>query len=137
MHDVNSKQTHAHVCDLVRQATDEVYDPCGMAIGINVGLAEMGLVREIAADPVAGGWHVRVRLRVTSPGCQYFFYFQQELERRLMGHAEVAAVDVEWDEQLDWTPEDLAQSARDKMALRQKMLRDSHARRAATRAAGE
>ena len=129
--------TQAGIVDLVRTVVDEIYDPCGMAIGLNIGIAEMGLVREIAANRAPAGWDVRVRLRVTSPGCQYFFYFQQELERRLLAHYDIAAVDVQWDDQLDWTPEDLAPTARAKMALRQQMLRDAHARQTAVRKAGE
>jgi metal-sulfur cluster biosynthetic enzyme len=133
----HDEATQAGIVDLVRATVNEIYDPCGMAIGLNIGLAEMGLVREIAANPAPAGWHVRVRLRVTSPGCQYFFYFQQELERRLLTHHDIAAVDVQWDDQLDWTPEDIAPTARAKMALRQQMLRDAHARQAAVRKVGD
>jgi metal-sulfur cluster biosynthetic enzyme len=133
----HDEATQAAIVDQVRGVVDEIYDPCGMAIGVNVGLAEMGLVREVAVEHEPGGWHVRVRLRVTSPGCQYFFYFQQELERRLLAHHDIAAVDVQWDDQLDWTPADLAPTARAKMASRQQMLRDAHARQAAVRKAGE
>lgn len=108
--------------EYVRKVADEVYDPCSMAMGLNIGLAEMGLVREIVTEPGPNGWHVLIRLRVTSPGCQYFFYFQQELERRLLAHPEVVEVKVEWDEVLDWTPEDLAMSARQKLEARRRLL---------------
>lgn len=108
--------------DVVRKVVDEVHDPCSMAMGLKIGLAEMGLVREILTEPAPNGWHVLIRLRVTSPGCQYFFYFQQELERRLLAHPEVVDVKVEWDEVLDWTPEDLAVSARQKLEARRRLL---------------
>ncbi|HVL26042.1 MAG TPA: hypothetical protein VM450_18255 [Thermomicrobiales bacterium] len=129
--------TRAGIVDRVREVVDDIHDPCGMAIGLNIGMAEMGLIREIDADAAPAGWHVRVRVRVTSPGCQYYFYFQQELERRLLAHHDIAAVDVQWDDRLDWTPEDFAPTARAKMALRQQMLRDAHAQRAAARKVGE
>jgi metal-sulfur cluster biosynthetic enzyme len=115
--------TEAEVAALVRSVADEVYDPCGMAQGLRIGLAEMGLVREVAADPGVDGWEVRLRLRLTSPGCQYFFYFQQELEARLLGHPGVAKVSVNWDGGMEWTPEDLAASARSKIQARQHLLR--------------
>jgi metal-sulfur cluster biosynthetic enzyme len=111
--------------ELVRDIADQVYDPCSMAIGLNVGLTEMGLVRQVAADPVGDGWNVRVRLRLTSPGCQYFFYFKQELERRLLGHSSIVGAAVDWDETLDWTPEDLAASAREKIERRRRLLEQS------------
>lgn len=118
----NGEQTEAQIIDLVRQVADEVYDPCSMAIGLNVGLAEMGLIREIAAAPGFEGWEVRIRLRLTSPGCQYFFYFQEEMERRLLMHAEIASIRVEWDQVLDWTPDDLSSSAKAKIERRNKLV---------------
>jgi metal-sulfur cluster biosynthetic enzyme len=113
----------AQVETLVRSVADGIYDPCSMAIGLNVGLTEMGLIREITVEPGVDGWRIDVRIRLTSPGCQYFFYFQQELEARLLSHPTVAEVAVHWDERLDWTPEDLAPSAREKIAARQQRLR--------------
>ncbi len=92
-------------------------------MGLHVGLTEMGLVRSVTAERIAEGWNVQLHLRLTSPGCQYFFYFQQELEARLLEHPDIAVAAVHWDERLDWTPADLAPSAREKVAARQARLR--------------
>lgn len=94
-----------------------------MAIGLRVGLTEMGLVRHVEVDPTAGGWRVAVYLRLTSPGCQYFYYFQQELEARLLTQSTIEEATVHWDERLDWTPSDMAESAQAKIANRHALLR--------------
>jgi metal-sulfur cluster biosynthetic enzyme len=104
-----------------------------MAIGLNVGLTEMGLVRDVAADLGVDGWQVRIRLRLTSPGCQYFFYFQQQLENRILAHHGMERVTVEWDGGIDWTPEDLALSARQKIETRNRLLHLSRRRQEQTR----
>ncbi len=117
-HPVTGTATEAEIRELVRCVADEIHDPCSMAIGLNVGLAEMGLVREIAAIASPEGWRVRVRIRLTSPGCQYFFSFQEQLETRLLEHDEVAEVRVEWDEQFDWNPADMAASVRKRIEER-------------------
>jgi metal-sulfur cluster biosynthetic enzyme len=118
-----ASQAPAQLIELARQVADEVCDPCGMAIGLNVGLAEMGLIRELDVQPGQRGWHVRMRLRLTSPGCQYFFFFREELEKRLLAHPEFASVDIEWDQELDWTPADIALSARSRIEARSRRQR--------------
>ena len=101
---------------------DEVYDPCSMAIGLNIGLSEMGLVRHVTVEPGPDGWDVKLQLRLTSPGCQYFYYFRESLEERLNAHPEVATAEVLWDQIFDWTPEDFAPSAQAKINARQQLL---------------
>lgn len=118
---VASPVTEEQITELARHVADEIHDPCSMAIGLNVGLAEMGLIREIAATSGPEGWRVRVRLRLTSPGCQYFFSFREQLETRLLAHEGVAEVRVEWDEHLDWTPADMAASVRKKIEQRNRL----------------
>ena len=121
--------TASDVATLVRDVANQVYDPCGMAMGLKIGLTEMGLVRDVTANPGTDGWDVGVHLRLTSPGCQYFFYFQQELETRLLGHPDVSNVSVAWDNGMEWTPENLAPSARQKIDSRQILLRPVPTRR--------
>lgn len=115
--------TAEQIADIVRATADEIYDPCSMALGLNVGLVEMGLVRELTLERGPLGWEISLRLRLTSPGCQYFFYFQQEIEARLLRHPDISQVRVTWDPQLDWTPEDMAPSARERIERRQRLLR--------------
>ncbi len=107
--------SEADVLAFVGETADGIYDPCSMAIGLNVGLVEMGLVRRITASPLDDGWDVAVQIRLTSPGCQYYFYFQEELEARLLDNPAIAKASVTWDPRLDWTPEDMAASAREKI----------------------
>jgi metal-sulfur cluster biosynthetic enzyme len=115
--------TAEEMTTLVRGVANEVYDPCGMAMGLKIGLTEMGLIREVDATPGTEGWDVNVHLRLTSPGCQYFFYFQQELENRLLGQPGVSNVSIAWDNGMEWTPENMAPSARRKIDSRQILLR--------------
>jgi metal-sulfur cluster biosynthetic enzyme len=117
--------TEPEILALARRVADEVCDPCGMAIGLNVGLAEMGLIRELAASPAPDGWNIRLRLRLTSPGCQYFFFFREELERRLLAQPVIVAAEIEWDQTLDWTPADMAETARQRIAERQQRARQA------------
>lgn len=114
--------TENEVATLVRSVANDIYDPCGMAMGLKLGLVEMGIVNEVTAVPGDDGWHVGVHLQLTSPGCQYFFYFQQELESRLTEHPDVAKVTIGWDNGLNWTPEDLQASARAKLQAREVRL---------------
>lgn len=110
------------VLEHVRQTADGIHDPCGMAMGVRIGLNEMGLLRQVAADPDGDGWSVYVQLRLTSPGCQYFFAFKDNLEEQLSAHPQISGVTVEWDPTIDWTPEDLARSARIKLEERRREL---------------
>jgi len=103
---------------------DEVIDPCSLAQGVPAGLAEMGLVHSVALeDAGAGTTRVRVRLRLTAPGCLYGVAFERELRARLLARADVAAVEVEWDGTFDWTPEDMAASLRARLEERRGALR--------------
>ena len=113
------------VLEYIRRTADGVPDPCGMAVGVRLGLNEMGLLREVQAEHDAEGWSVRVRLRLTSPGCQYYFLFKDTLEERLTVHPQISRVVVDWDPVLDWTPADLSPDAQDKLGERRRALRRS------------
>ncbi len=108
--------------DFARRMADEVHDPCSMAIGLRIGLAEMGLIRHLWVDRGPNGWDVRLQLRLTSPGCQYFYFFRESLEDRIGSHPQVGSVEILWDQIFDWTPEDFAPSAREKIDARQRRL---------------
>lgn len=111
------------VRDYVRQAADTVHDPCGMAVGVRIGLDEMGLLRRIEAEKDDRScWSVRADLRLTGPGCQYFFAFKANLEELLMAHPQISHAVVEWDPSLDWSPENLSRAARSKLEKRRATL---------------
>ena len=110
----------------VRRMADTVHDPCGMAVGVRVGLDEMGLLRRVEITRAAEGggsyWSVRVDLRLTGPGCQYFFAFKANLEELLVAHPQISGAVVEWDPSLDWTPENMSPAARSKLQERRRAL---------------
>ncbi len=108
--------------EYIRRTADTIHDPCGMATGVRLGLNEMGLLRRVETEPDADGWSVRVQLRLTSPGCLYFFAFKDNLEERLIAHPQITRVEVEWDPTLDWTPEDLSPAAQSKLEKRRRGL---------------
>ena len=108
--------------EFIRRTADTIHDPCGMATGVRLGLNEMGLLRQVQTEPDADGWSVRVQLRLTSPGCLYFFAFKDNLEERLTAHPQISHVVVDWDPSLDWTPEDLSPAARSKLEERRRAL---------------
>lgn len=108
--------TSAKIVELVMSASNEIYDPCGLAQGASIGMADMGLIRSVEATRTqCGQWHVKVTIRFTSPGCFYFGYFERRLAEVLEPYQELDLA-VEWDDRLDWTPADLAPSARLKLA---------------------
>jgi metal-sulfur cluster biosynthetic enzyme len=111
--------------EYIRRTADTIHDPCGMATGVRLGLSEMGLLRQVETEPDADGWSVRIQLRLTSPGCVYFFAFKDNLEERLGAHPQISRVVVDWDPSLDWTPEDLSPAAQSKLAKRRRELRPS------------
>jgi metal-sulfur cluster biosynthetic enzyme len=113
------------VLEYTRRTADAVHDPCGMATGIRLGLNEMGLLHRVQAQADADGWTVRMQLRLTSPGCLYFFLFKDILEERLTAHPQISHAVVDWDPSLDWTPEDLSPAARGKLEERRRELRRS------------
>jgi metal-sulfur cluster biosynthetic enzyme len=108
--------TSATIVELVMNASNDIHDPCGLAQGASIGMADMGLIRAVEATRTdRGRWHVKVTIRFTSPGCFYFGYFERRLAEVLEPYPELDLA-VEWDDRLDWTPADLALSARQKLA---------------------
>lgn len=107
----------------VREVSNTVHDPCGMAAGIAMGMDEMGLIRRIDAErDDEGRWQVHALVRLTSPGCEYFFAFRDNLQERASAHPQVSEVEVEWDPTLDWTPEALTPEARERWQNRQREI---------------
>jgi hypothetical protein len=57
------------VLEYIRRTADGVPDPCGMAVGVRLGLNEMGLLREIQAELDAEGWNVPRRRAANTTSC--------------------------------------------------------------------
>lgn len=124
-----SLSSEEEVIALVRGAANQVYDPCGLAQGVSIGIADLGLIRSLNVERLESGWGVSLRIRLTSPGCFYFFYFEREIRDRLKAVPEIRSLNMEWDEVLDWTPEEMSESAQLKLKEhREKVLTANIAR---------
>ena len=111
----NSLKTEKDVIALVQRMINEVYDPCGLARGLSIGMVDMGLIRNINVKPTEKGWDVTLRIRFTSAGCLYFPYFEREIRHRLEVYQQIEDLSIEWDKVIDWTPEDLSEMAKSKL----------------------
>lgn len=92
----------------VRRLLDTIGDPCSVAVGVPMGLGEMGLLRRVEAD--ADG-NVEIDLRLTSPSCMMLGYFKVEAERLARTVDGVRTVTVTSDTGLDWRPEMISAAA--------------------------
>lgn len=104
----------------LRERINEVVDPCSLAQGVAIGLVDMGLVRELDVEREGRGWCACLKLRLTSPGCLYFVYFEESIRERIV-HPAIRRLEIGFDSGLDWTPESMSSSA-------QRRLRDHRSR---------
>ena len=105
----------------VRDQVNEVTDPCSQALGVAIGLGDMGLVRELDVEPHGDGWSVGLTLRLTSPGCLYFVYFEDSIRQRIVDPA-IRSLEISFDSGLDWTPEAMALSAQRRLQAHRSRL---------------
>ena len=94
--------------DRIVAALDEIKDPCSLATGIPLGLAEMGLVKDVAIGPDGG---VAIELRLTSPFCHMIGFFKTEAIRLVGALPGVRSVELRADNGLDWSPRDMTAAA--------------------------
>lgn len=100
----------AQTCESdIRTALDSIEDPCSVAVGLPLGLAEMGLVERVEFAPGSG--LVRLHLRLTSPTCMMAGYFATRAQEVLRALPGIEAVQVQIDQGLDWTPDMMTASA--------------------------
>ena len=115
-------QSKEQVVAYVKAAINEVTDPCSQALGVAIGLGDMGLLWKLEVEPAGGGWSVRLTLRLTSPGCLYFVYFEDSIRERI-DHPSIESLEIAFDSGLDWTPDDMAPSARRRLqAYRSRLM---------------
>lgn len=98
----------------ITAALDEIKDPCSLAAGTPLGLAEMGLVKEIRIG-VDGA--VAVDLRLTSPFCHMIGFFKTEAIARIGRLPGVVSVTLNADNGLDWSPRDISPAAAERRQL--------------------
>jgi metal-sulfur cluster biosynthetic enzyme len=87
---------------------DEIKDPCSVANGTPMGLAEMGL---IGALDVSDAGAVSIELRLTSPFCHMIGFFKAEAQKRLMALPGITSVSLSADNGLDWSPDMIGAAA--------------------------
>jgi len=98
-----------------------IVDPCSRAAGAPVGIAEMGLVRQLEVHHSPGGASIRVVIGVTEPGCLMGAAFVNDALKLLRALPGVAEVHVSMDQAFDWTPEDMSPAYRARLEqLRQR-----------------
>ena len=113
------------VFSYIRDRVNQVSDPCSQALGVAIGLCDMGLVRSLEAEPLGDRWSVRLTLRLTSPGCLYFVYFEESIRQRI-DHPAIGNLEIDFDSGLDWTPEAMAPAAQRRLAARRSRLLHLH-----------
>jgi len=64
----------------VKEALQEVLDPCSVGRGVPAGLVDMGMVKAVEVGSTPDGHAVvAVELRITSPACTFQPYFEREV----------------------------------------------------------
>jgi metal-sulfur cluster biosynthetic enzyme len=91
----------------VRRALDRVVDPCSIATGVPITLADMGLVEAVAVN----GVEARIRLRVTSPFCMQIGNMQERIVQVVGEVPGIDAVHLDVDDGTTWVPSMMAPQA--------------------------
>jgi metal-sulfur cluster biosynthetic enzyme len=87
---------------------NSIVDPCSRAAGAPVGIAELGLVRQLEVQQSPEGARIRVVIGVTEPGCLMGAAFVNDARKLLRALPGVAEVQVSMDHAFDWTPADMS-----------------------------
>jgi metal-sulfur cluster biosynthetic enzyme len=98
---------------------DEIKDPCSVASGVPMGLAELGLIDMIKISPEG---EVAIRLSLTSPFCHMIGFFKTEVQRRVMALPGIASVSLSADNGLDWSPDRISAPAQARRTVQLKKM---------------
>jgi metal-sulfur cluster biosynthetic enzyme len=123
----------------VLAAIDSIQDPCSLAQAIPIGLSEMGLVTDVRlGEPGADGRRdVALTLRVTAPGCMYVPFMDRSIRAAVGELEEVGEITTDWDPDADWSLDDIAAPARQRIAeARERRLTRHREKQRATAVAG-
>lgn len=99
----------------IRQALDQVCDPCSIAANAPVSIIDMGLVRGWSVDAED---NLVVRMCVTSPSCTMGPHMVRAAERLLAAIPGLRSARVEIDPAVFWTPGDMTRRGRDLLDAR-------------------
>ena len=106
----SAEQRPATLAD-VRDALARVVDPCSIATGVPLTLAEMGMVRDIAVD----SGQVSLTLVLTSPVCWQSGNIIQAVEASVNRLPWVTAVTCTVDHDAGWLPDQMDPRARQRL----------------------
>ena len=102
--------------DEVYTSINRVVDPCSKALGLPLGLTEMGLAAITDLDDATGAVHIT--MCVTSPCCAYAAAMALAVEEEVRSLDWVRAVHVSIDPTVTWTEAAMSVQARDSLAAR-------------------
>ncbi len=105
--------------DAIVSRLDEIKDPCSVAAGTPLGLAEMGLIGQLDISPDG---EVAIELRLTSPFCHMIGFFEVEARRLLLEIPGVIRVSLTGDTGLDWSPEYIAKAAQARRTVQRRFV---------------
>ncbi|QYM77683.1 iron-sulfur cluster assembly protein [Horticoccus luteus] len=96
----------------VWEALKTCFDP-----EIPVNIVDLGLVYDLAIEPVAGGRHVDVKMTLTAPGCGMGPVIAEDARQKIAALPTVvtAKVHIVWDP--IWTPHMISAAGREKLGL--------------------
>jgi metal-sulfur cluster biosynthetic enzyme len=100
----------------VIEALNTVVDPCSRAAGAPAGLVEMGLIRTLDIAERDDGLVATVVVRVTHPSCFMAPFFLAQVQELFLQFPEIASVDACLDTGYDWTPADMSETYRQRLA---------------------
>lgn len=100
--------------DRIRDALEQVCDPCSIAANAPLSIIDMGLVR---------GWtvedgHLLVTMCVTSPGCTMGPNMVRAAEELLNAIDGLKSARVEFDPSIFWTPDEMTERGKDLLSGR-------------------
>jgi metal-sulfur cluster biosynthetic enzyme len=98
---------------------DEIKDPCSVASGVPMGLAELGLIDTLDISPEGD---VAIRLRLTSPFCHMIGFFKTEVQRRVLALPGIIGVSLSADNGLDWSADRISPAAQVRRAEQLKKM---------------
>lgn len=109
--------------DEILRVLDEIKDPCSVGFGDPMGLAEMGLIRDVE---ISLDGDVSVCLRLTSPFCEMIGFFKNTAIDKIRELPSVRSVVIEADSGFDWSPEFMSPARQQQRRERVRTLRVSH-----------
>lgn len=93
----------------VREQLQDVLDPCSCFTDEPVDIVALGLVEDITVSEHTA----RIELLLTSPGCSYLPYIENDIERRVGAIAGIETVEIQEVTDQIWTRERMNSEVRE------------------------